>query len=59
MEKLFQPFSRLGAEHTNIEGTGIGLVITKDLVELMNGQIGVESTEGVGTTFWVDLPANT
>jgi signal transduction histidine kinase len=59
MEKLFQPFSRLGAEHTNIEGTGIGLVITKDLVELMNGQISVESTEGVGTTFWVDLPVNT
>ena len=53
---LFQPFQRLGAETLEIEGTGIGLVLTKKLVEEMEGTIGFESTPGTGSTFWVDLP---
>ncbi len=56
MGELFQPFSRLEAEGGNIEGTGIGLTITRRLVELMGGSMGVRSTAGVGTTFWVLLP---
>ena len=53
---LFQPFERLGAEQTEVEGTGIGLVLSKRLVELMGGSIGVESQTGQGTTFWVEFP---
>ncbi len=53
--ELFQPFNRLGAEASQIEGTGIGLTITRRLVEMMGGEINVESTLGVGSTFWVDL----
>lgn len=56
LKELFQPFSRLKAEHTEIEGTGIGLTITRNLVELMGGSVGVESEVGVGSTFWVELP---
>jgi len=52
--QLFQPFVRLGAEYSNIEGTGIGLVIAKHLTEKMNGNIGVFSTENSGTTFWIE-----
>lgn len=55
MDKLFEPFNRLGAEKTNIQGSGIGLAITKQLVELMDGHIGVDSEVGVGTTFWVEF----
>lgn len=55
-KKLFQPFNRLGHETSTIEGTGIGLAITKDLIEKMNGQVGFETTEGVGSTFWFDIP---
>ena len=55
--KLFQPFQRAGQETGPIEGTGIGLVITKRLAELMGGGVGFRSTPGVGSTFWVDLPA--
>jgi signal transduction histidine kinase/ActR/RegA family two-component response regulator len=54
---LFQPFNRLGQEAGGEEGTGIGLVVTKRLVELMDGQIGVSSTVGMGTVFWIELPA--
>ncbi|OZA51090.1 MAG: hybrid sensor histidine kinase/response regulator [Hydrogenophilales bacterium 17-61-76] len=55
LEQLFQPFNRLGQETGNEEGTGIGLVVTKQLVELMGGSIGVESTVGVGSEFWIEL----
>ena len=54
--ELFQPFARLVGEHDAIEGTGIGLAITRELVEKMNGRIGVESEVGSGSTFWFDLP---
>lgn len=53
---LFQPFNRLGREGGELEGTGIGLVITKHLVELMDGQLGLRSSVGNGCTFWLDLP---
>ncbi len=53
--QLFQPFQRLEASKTNIEGTGIGLVITKQLAELMGGNVGVESVIGQGSTFWVEF----
>jgi PAS domain S-box-containing protein len=55
--ELFQPFNRLGAEQGNIEGTGVGLVITKQLLELMNGSIEVTSQPGSGTIFTVALPS--
>ncbi|MDP2219836.1 MAG: response regulator, partial [Hydrogenophaga sp.] len=54
--QLFQPFNRLGQESGGEEGTGIGLVVTNRLVELMGGVLGVESTPGVGSVFWVDMP---
>ena len=53
--QLFQPFNRLGQESSAEEGTGIGLVVTKRLVELMGGTLGVESTVGTGSVFWVEL----
>ena len=55
-KELFTSFNRLGAEGGAIEGTGIGLVITRRLTELMGGSIGYESEPGLGSTFWIDLP---
>jgi PAS domain S-box-containing protein len=57
LSQLFQSFNRLGQEAGAEEGTGIGLVVSKRLVELMNGAIGAESEVGVGSVFWIDLPA--
>jgi PAS domain S-box-containing protein len=59
LAQLFQSFNRLGQQGSAEEGTGIGLVVTKRLVEVMGGMIGVESTVGDGSTFWVDLIADT
>lgn len=56
MGELFQPFNRLDAAKSGIEGTGIGLSITRQIVELMGGTVGVESELGVGSTFWFELP---
>ncbi len=53
--RLFKPFERLDSDSTDIEGTGIGLALSKRLVEVMDGEIGVESIPGVGSTFWVSL----
>ena len=53
--QLFQPFNRLGQEGGAEEGTGIGLVVCKRLVELMDGEIGVHSAIGEGSVFWIDL----
>jgi signal transduction histidine kinase/ActR/RegA family two-component response regulator len=55
VQALFQPFNRLGQESGPVEGTGIGLVVTKKLVELMGGTIGVSSTVGAGSVFSIEL----
>ncbi len=57
LAQLFQPFNRLGQETSGEEGTGIGLVVSKRLVELMQGSIGVDSTVGVGSSFWITMKA--
>jgi PAS domain S-box-containing protein len=55
LAQLFQPFNRLGQEASAEEGTGIGLVVSKRLTELMEGEIGAESTVGMGSVFWIEL----
>jgi CheY-like chemotaxis protein len=57
LKRLFTPFDRLGAEHDGIEGSGIGLALSKRLVEAMGGSIRVQSAVGIGTTFAVEFPA--
>ena len=54
--RLFSPFERIGAENTEIEGSGLGLSLVKKLVTSMKGEVGVASIHGKGSTFWIDLP---
>lgn len=56
-DRLFVPFERLGAEHSAVQGTGLGLALSKSFAEAMGGRLGVESKVGEGSTFWIDLPA--
>jgi len=55
-DEVFQPFSRLGAESSKIEGTGIGLTISRQLMEIMDGCLDFESSLGHGSTFWIEIP---
>ena len=55
-DELFQPFNRLGAEHSKVSGTGIGLAFSRKVVEAMGGTVGFTSEVGKGSIFWVDLP---
>ncbi len=55
-ERLFQPFERLDAASTRVEGAGLGLVLSKRLIDAMQGRIGVSSALGEGSTFWIELP---
>ena len=56
LRRLFVPFDRLDAERTAVEGTGLGLALSRGLMHAMGGTLGVESREGVGSRFWVELP---
>jgi PAS domain S-box-containing protein len=56
LELLFQPFERLGTERTGVEGTGLGLALSRALAQAMNGTLGVDSVVDRGSTFWVELP---
>ena len=55
-DEVFRPFSRLGAEASKVEGTGIGLTISRQLIESMGGTLDFESTLGQGSTFWIEVP---
>ncbi len=56
MPKIFTPFERIGAEKTDTEGTGLGLAVVKKFMDAMDGNTGVESKPGEGSTFWIELP---
>ena len=56
IKKLFVAFERIGADKSEVEGTGLGLAVVKKLMDVMDGSYGVESVQGVGSTFWVELP---
>jgi CheY-like chemotaxis protein/anti-sigma regulatory factor (Ser/Thr protein kinase) len=56
LDRLFSPFDRLGAEESQVEGTGLGLALSKSLCEAMSGSLSVKSVVGTGSRFWVDLP---
>jgi signal transduction histidine kinase len=54
--ELFEPFSRLGLQQGSVHGAGLGLVMSKRLIERMRGRIAFDSIEGMGSSFWIDLP---
>ena len=56
LSRLFTPFDRLGAEQSDVQGTGLGLALCQRLMRAMRGSMGVESTVGHGSTFWIELP---
>jgi CheY-like chemotaxis protein/anti-sigma regulatory factor (Ser/Thr protein kinase) len=57
LPKIFQPFERIGAEKSDVEGTGLGLSVVKSLMDAMGGKVGVESVPGEGSTFWIEVPS--
>jgi CheY-like chemotaxis protein len=56
LDRLFVPFERLGAESTDVEGAGIGLALSQRIVAALHGELGVTSTAGEGSVFWIELP---